>query len=199
MEARAKELIEMLASPDLIPLAMKYASKLGRIHLAEKLGELLPTFDENKDQAEQNINIEDTIFDIQQERLEDNVTILQKNEQQNRIKITPVSKIVNIDNLFYVFIKLHILQKPMTMSHQKRNPFKKLTSTTSSSSKANPLRHLFENVVGLSNSSEPQAMEGVNPINDSEDLFDSSENTENIDINKSPTPIKVIKFKYFHS
>lgn len=46
MEARAKELIEMLASPQLLPLAIKYAGKLGRIHLAEKLGELLPQFQE---------------------------------------------------------------------------------------------------------------------------------------------------------
>lgn len=46
MEARAKELIEMIASPQLLPLAIKYASKLGRLHLAEKLGELLPQFQE---------------------------------------------------------------------------------------------------------------------------------------------------------
>lgn len=46
MEARAKELIEMLASPHILPLAIKYAGKLGRLHLAEKLGELLPQFQE---------------------------------------------------------------------------------------------------------------------------------------------------------
>lgn len=46
MESRAKELVEMIASPVLLPLAIKYASKLGRIHLAEKLGELSPVFDE---------------------------------------------------------------------------------------------------------------------------------------------------------
>lgn len=46
MESRAKELIEMIASPALLPLAIKYASKLGRIHLAEKLNEMLPLFEE---------------------------------------------------------------------------------------------------------------------------------------------------------
>lgn len=46
MEARAKELIEMIASPALLPLAIKYASKLGRIHLAEKLSEMQPVFEE---------------------------------------------------------------------------------------------------------------------------------------------------------
>lgn len=52
MEARAKELIEMLASPSLLPLAIKYASKLGRMHLAEKLGELLPQFEEKEKERE---------------------------------------------------------------------------------------------------------------------------------------------------
>lgn len=52
MEARAKELIEMIASPALLPLAAKYASKLGRIHLAEKLGELLPRFVEKERERE---------------------------------------------------------------------------------------------------------------------------------------------------
>lgn len=42
MELRARDLIEMIGSTALIPLAAKYANKLGRIHLAEKLGELLP-------------------------------------------------------------------------------------------------------------------------------------------------------------
>lgn len=46
MEARAKELIEMIASPLLLPLAIRYASKLGRMHLAEKLEELMPQIEE---------------------------------------------------------------------------------------------------------------------------------------------------------
>lgn len=46
MEARAKELIEMIASPELLTLAIKYAHQLGRIHLAEKLSELMPQFEE---------------------------------------------------------------------------------------------------------------------------------------------------------
>lgn len=46
METRAKELIEMIASPQLLPHAVKYASKIGRMHLAEKLSELLPQLEE---------------------------------------------------------------------------------------------------------------------------------------------------------
>lgn len=51
-EPRAKELIEMIALPSLLTLATKYASKLGRIHLAEKLGELLPQFEEQERERE---------------------------------------------------------------------------------------------------------------------------------------------------
>lgn len=53
MEARAKELIEILALPNLLPLAIKYASKLGRIHLAEKLRELLPQFEQEEKERNQ--------------------------------------------------------------------------------------------------------------------------------------------------
>lgn len=45
-EVRAKELVEMTASPNLLPLAIKYANKLGRIHLSAKLSELMPQFEE---------------------------------------------------------------------------------------------------------------------------------------------------------
>lgn len=54
METRAKELIEMIASPALLPLAIKYASKLGRIHLSEKLGELYPQFEQIEREKEKN-------------------------------------------------------------------------------------------------------------------------------------------------
>lgn len=42
----------MIALPTILPLAIKYASKLGRIHLAEKLGELMPQFEERERERE---------------------------------------------------------------------------------------------------------------------------------------------------
>lgn len=48
MESRAKELVEMIASPILLEMAVKYAFKLGRIHLSEKLTELLPKIEEKE-------------------------------------------------------------------------------------------------------------------------------------------------------
>lgn len=44
MEPRAKELIETIASSQLIPLVCKYARKINRVHLAESLSALLGTF-----------------------------------------------------------------------------------------------------------------------------------------------------------
>ncbi|KAH8300630.1 hypothetical protein KR018_000085 [Drosophila ironensis] len=41
-ETRARELIESIACTDLLQLAVKYATKRGRIHLSDRLGELLP-------------------------------------------------------------------------------------------------------------------------------------------------------------
>jgi len=43
----------MLASPSLLMLAVKYASKLGRMHMAEKLGELLPQFEQKEREKQQ--------------------------------------------------------------------------------------------------------------------------------------------------
>ncbi|XP_037887483.1 WD repeat and HMG-box DNA-binding protein 1 [Glossina fuscipes] len=53
VETRAKELIETIACPDLLMLAVKYATKLGRIHLADRLTELLPQLEEEQEKRKQ--------------------------------------------------------------------------------------------------------------------------------------------------
>ncbi|XP_061399912.1 WD repeat and HMG-box DNA-binding protein 1 [Musca vetustissima] len=53
MEMRAKELIETIACTDLLMLAVKYATKLGRIHLSDRLSELLPQIEEEQQSREQ--------------------------------------------------------------------------------------------------------------------------------------------------
>lgn len=79
----------------------------------------------------------------------------------------------------------------MTLSHQKRNPFKKSLSSSSSKINSNPLKHLFDNVVGIENAENELLVDGAKVINESsEDLFDS-ENTENIDVNLSEQLKKV--------
>lgn len=52
IEVRAKELIETMASTDLLMLAVKYATKLGRIHLSDKLSEMLPQIEEEQQARE---------------------------------------------------------------------------------------------------------------------------------------------------
>ncbi|XP_073848734.1 chromosome transmission fidelity 4 [Musca autumnalis] len=53
MEMRAKELIETISCTDLLMLAVKYATKLGRIHLSDRLSELLPQIEEEQQSREQ--------------------------------------------------------------------------------------------------------------------------------------------------
>lgn len=46
----------MIASPQLLPLSIKYAQKLSRIHLAEKLNELLPQFEQQEREKEKHFS-----------------------------------------------------------------------------------------------------------------------------------------------
>lgn len=46
LEQRAQELVELIGSQQLLNLAIKYASKLGRMHLADKLGMLARNMEE---------------------------------------------------------------------------------------------------------------------------------------------------------
>lgn len=55
---RARDLIEMIGSSSLIPLAAKYANKLGRIHLAEKLSEMMPRVMEMEKEREAEAEME---------------------------------------------------------------------------------------------------------------------------------------------
>ncbi|XP_065367282.1 WD repeat and HMG-box DNA-binding protein 1 [Calliphora vicina] len=52
IEIRAKELIETIACTDLLMLAVKYATKLGRIHLSDKLLDLMPQLEEEQQARE---------------------------------------------------------------------------------------------------------------------------------------------------
>ncbi|KAH9641783.1 hypothetical protein HF086_003909 [Spodoptera exigua] len=49
IEQRALELMELLKDDRLLPLAAKYASRLGRVHLADKLGNLAETWEKEAD------------------------------------------------------------------------------------------------------------------------------------------------------
>ena len=49
IEQRALELMELLKDERLLPLAAKYASRLGRVHLADKLTNLAESWDRDTD------------------------------------------------------------------------------------------------------------------------------------------------------
>lgn len=110
LEMRAKELIEMIASPKLVPLAEKFASKLGRIHLSDKLKELLPKLEEQSNDRENEIKAMeiDALNIIEGSPLNAGLLLM----QSKSIKETPSGKLV---------------PKTMVLSNQKRNPFKRLS------------------------------------------------------------------------
>lgn len=109
MEARAKELIEMIASPALLPLAVKYATKLGRIHLADKLSELLPQLEEIEKEREHELReIESDALGIIQNSPLNASLLLAQAARHSTQNTTP-----------------KLAPKPMVLSNQKRNPFKR--------------------------------------------------------------------------
>uniref|UniRef100_A0A0K8V9W1 WD repeat and HMG-box DNA-binding protein 1 n=1 Tax=Bactrocera latifrons TaxID=174628 RepID=A0A0K8V9W1_BACLA len=56
VEMRAKELIETIACPELLLLAVKYATKLGRIHLSDRLSDLMPQLEEENQRERQELH-----------------------------------------------------------------------------------------------------------------------------------------------
>lgn len=139
METRAKELIEMIASPALLPLAIKYASKLGRIHLAEKLGELMPQLEE-------------------QERARDRQAIAVETEAIQLLQSSPMSATLLLGggggnaNGAASDVGASITPRPLLVSQQKRNPFKRGLSAQVNTPKSSPLSHLTSKAVGFDDS-----------------------------------------------
>lgn len=170
MESRAKELIEMIASPVLLPLAIKYASKLGRIHLAEKLGEMMPQLEEQEREREK-----------QSEAIETEAINLLQNSPMNATLLLTGGSSAQRDRQS-ASAAATIAPRPLIVSQQKRNPFKRsglsgaaaaLKSSPASASKS--LSHLTSKAVGFDDS---QA---------TEEIGDSTEPpTETTVDNKSP-------------
>lgn len=87
MESRAKELIEMIASPQLLTLAVRYASQLGRIHLSEKLEEMRQIFEDQDRENEKTIQ-QDEITNICDSPAIVNRSILVETPNQEIIPVT---------------------------------------------------------------------------------------------------------------
>lgn len=127
---RARDLIEMIGSPALIPLAAKYANKLGRIHLAEKLSEMMPRVLEMEREKEREVVHE-------QEYVEES-------QSMSQVSVIPSS----------MPSPVIVAPKLIKPGSGRRNPFKKaggggFGGSSSASSSPNPIKHLTDSIVGL--------------------------------------------------
>lgn len=125
---RARDLIEMIGSPALIPLAAKYANKLGRIHLAEKLSEMLPRVLEMEREKEREVM---DVEYVEEAPSVSHVSVIQSSSSSMPSPVVVAPKLI----------------KP---GAGKRNPFKRGAGAPSSaSSSPNPIKHLTDSIVGL--------------------------------------------------
>ncbi|XP_055601577.1 WD repeat and HMG-box DNA-binding protein 1 [Uranotaenia lowii] len=129
MEQRAKELIETIGSSQLIPIVIKYASKINRFHLADSLAPLMPTFQEQEKEEEKH----------EIETARENAAMVSELEH---INLEAVTKKDNTPKI-----------RPLPMG--KKNPFKRTGDSASKStpSSGNPLGHLTGKAIGFSSPS----------------------------------------------
>ncbi|KAI5644928.1 minichromosome loss protein, mcl1, middle region domain-containing protein [Phthorimaea operculella] len=98
IEQRALELMEILKDERLLPLAAKYASRLGRVHLADKLTDLAHEWERDGNTAHNNAQFEalsaTETYDVTSEDLNQSLIIPQrakeKKETVNNIKPVPI-------------------------------------------------------------------------------------------------------------
>ncbi|KAG4078619.1 hypothetical protein HA402_015209 [Bradysia odoriphaga] len=156
-EVRAKELVEMIASPLLLPIAIKYANKLGRIHLSAKLSELMPQLEEQEKLKEKHSN------DIEMEA----VNLLQNSPMNASLMLAQRDQTPSMS----------IAPKPILSSQGKRNPFKRGAGGASKLTK-NPLSHLTEKAIGFSDSQsqDSQSLNGFNLLTNETNTDDTSNN-----------------------
>lgn len=154
LEFRARELIELIAMPDIVPIAAKYASGLGRIHLAQKLQDLMPIVEERQKEIEEKLNAPDVEMVPH--------GLLNGSSNNPLLSSSPI-------------IAAGPVLKPKPMPG--RNPFKKMNTSGSSSaniqqnSKSKTFSHLSDMGLGYTPS---DTQSSVSQVNDS--LDPSTEN-----------------------
>ncbi|XP_034835904.1 WD repeat and HMG-box DNA-binding protein 1 [Maniola hyperantus] len=103
IEQRALELMELLKDDRLLPLAAKYASRLGRMHLADKLSNLAETWERDADkfniaqnchfqelETQETYDVANTEQDLNASLIIPQKTIKKKIEIDNPIKPVPI-------------------------------------------------------------------------------------------------------------
>ncbi|XP_039757600.1 WD repeat and HMG-box DNA-binding protein 1 [Pararge aegeria] len=103
IEQRALELMELLKDDRLLPLAAKYASRLGRMHLADKLSNLADTWERESDkfnvaqnshfqelETQETYDVTNTEQDLNASLIIPQKTVKKKTENDNPIKPVPI-------------------------------------------------------------------------------------------------------------
>ncbi|XP_058835522.1 WD repeat and HMG-box DNA-binding protein 1 [Topomyia yanbarensis] len=184
MEQRARELVETIGSSQLIPIVIKYASKIKRFHLADSLAPLLSTFQQQEKEEEQQ----------ELESIKENTAMVSELEH---INLEAVTKKDNTPKI-----------KPMPMVMRKNNPFRKNDSASKSStpSSGNPLDHLTGKAIGFSSPSttreraESANVSGVSELpGGTADDNSLPENNENQPKNCNGTPSGMKFLPWFES
>ncbi|XP_061709099.1 WD repeat and HMG-box DNA-binding protein 1 [Cydia pomonella] len=122
IEQRALELMELLKDDRLVPFAAKYASRLGRVHLADKLANLAETWERDADKmnvAQKHFNELDTqeTYDVTNSEQDLNASLIipQKAKERKGETVAPIKPVP-------------IKSSPAGV----RNPFKKQQEATKS-------------------------------------------------------------------
>lgn len=102
IEQRALELMELLKDDRLLPLAAKYASRLGRMHLAEKLTNLAESWEKETDKLNvaqnshfQELDTQET-YDVTNSEQDLNASLIipQKSKEKKIENVTPIKPVV---------------------------------------------------------------------------------------------------------
>lgn len=142
-ESRAYEIVELIGDRNLISFAAKYASQKGRIHVSNKISNLLSTFDENEKKKQELLKSFDQDVEAFAEVYELPTT---KTVEKQQDTSTPT-----------------IAPKPM-LNLKKANPFKKSCSAKNASTPSTPLEHLTKKSIGYSHTPNHSDDENT-PIN----------------------------------
>lgn len=144
LEGRAYEIVELIGDKKLIDLAAKYATKKGRIHVANKVSKLLMDFEEKEKQREALLNFENDV-----EVLTDSYEMSEMQTPKAAQKIIETSTPL-------------IAPKPM-INQKKLNPFKK--SVASSSTTPISLNHLTNKSIAFNQTSTNNSDDENTPRN----------------------------------
>uniref|UniRef100_A0A6M2DXS0 Putative wd repeat and hmg-box dna-binding protein 1 n=1 Tax=Xenopsylla cheopis TaxID=163159 RepID=A0A6M2DXS0_XENCH len=128
LEQRAQELIELIGSRDLLDLAIKYASRLGRMHLADRLTTMAKTIEERPKTPLTHVDHSNDISVDINTPITFNSSLINRTEERTTPIITPLA----------------------VKQSQNRNPFKRSLATNFGT--PSPLQHLTDKVMGFKNS-----------------------------------------------